>query len=133
MLANEVEAGRPRMDLARGLETLLLAAVVAALAPMLVALVPGPRIPQVVVLLLGGVLIGPQVRGLADRPAIDLLSNVGLGFLFLLAGYELDLHLFRERAGRLAMVGWLVTLVLAAATVGLLEALGLVQAFIPVA
>ena len=29
------------MDLARGLETLLLAAVVAALAPMLVALLPG--------------------------------------------------------------------------------------------
>ena len=47
--------------------------------------------------------------GWADRPAIDLLANVGLGFLFLLAGYELDLQLFRERPGRLAMVAWLVT------------------------
>ena len=121
------------MDLARGLETLLLAAVVAALAPMLVALLPGPRIPQVVVLLVGGVLIGPQVLGWAERPAIDLLVNVGLGFLFLLAGYELDLRLFRERPGRLAMVGWLVTLVLAAAIVGVLEALGFVRAFVPVA
>jgi Kef-type K+ transport system membrane component KefB len=121
------------MDLARGLETLLVAAVVAALAPVLVALVPGPRIPQVVVLLAGGVLIGPEVLGWAERPAIDLLANVGLGFLFLMAGYELDLHLFRERPGRLAMVGWLVTLVLAAAIVGALEAVGFVRAFVPVA
>ena len=121
------------MDLAHGLETLLVAAAVAALAPVLVALLPGPRIPQVVVLLAGGVLIGPQVLGWADRAAIDLLANVGLGFLFLLAGYELDLHLFRERPGRMAIVGWLVTVGLAAALVGVLAAAGLVRAFVPVA
>jgi Kef-type K+ transport system membrane component KefB len=121
------------VDLARGLETLLVAATVAALAPVLVALLPGPRIPQVVVLLAGGVLIGPQVLGWADRPAIDLLANVGLGFLFLLAGYELDLHLFRERTGRLAIVGWLVSVGLAGATVGVLAAVGFVRAFVPVA
>jgi len=121
------------MDLARGLETLLVAAAVAALAPVLVALLPGPRIPQVVVLLAGGVLVGPQVLGWADRPAIDLLANVGLGFLFLLAGYELDLRLFREPPGRLAIVAWLVTVALAAATVGVLAAVGFVQAFVPVA
>jgi Kef-type K+ transport system membrane component KefB len=132
MLDHE-SSGGSRMDLASGLETLLVAAVVAALAPVLVALLPGPRIPQVVVLLAGGVLIGPQVLGWADRPAIDLLANVGLGFLFLMAGYELDLHLFRERPGRLAIVAWLVTVALAAATVGVLAAVGFVEAFVPVA
>ena len=91
------------MDLARGLDTLLVAAVVAALAPVVVALLPGPRIPQVVVLLAGGVVAGPEVLGWAERPEIDLLANVGLGFLFLLAGYELDLKLFQERPGRLAI------------------------------
>ena len=121
------------MDLASGLETLLVAAAVAALAPVLVALLPGPRIPQVVVLLVGGVLIGPEVLGWAERPAIDLLANVGLGFLFLLAGYELDLKLFRERPGRLAMVAWLISVALAAATVGVLAAVGFVRAFVPVA
>ena len=121
------------MDLARGLETLLVAAFVAALAPLVVALLPGPRAPQVVVLLAGGVLIGPEVLGWADRPAIDLLANVGLGFLFLLAGYELDLRLFRERPGRLAIVAWLVTVALAVATVGVLAAVGFVRAFVPVA
>jgi Kef-type K+ transport system membrane component KefB len=121
------------MDLARGLDTLLLAAAVAALAPLVVALLPGPRIPQVVVLLAGGVLIGPEVLGWADRPEIDLLANVGLGFLFLLAGYELNPHLFRERAGRLAIAGWLITVALATALVGVLAAAGLVRAFVPVA
>jgi Kef-type K+ transport system membrane component KefB len=121
------------MDLVRGLETLLVAATIAALAPMAVALLPGPRIPQVVVLLAGGVLVGPEVLGWADRAAIDLLANVGLGFLFLLAGYELDLRLFRERPGRLAVVAWLVTVAIAAATVGALAAAGFVRAFVPVA
>jgi Kef-type K+ transport system membrane component KefB len=121
------------MELARGLETLLVAAVIAALAPMVVALLPGPRIPQVVVLLVGGVLVGPQLLGWADREAIDLLANVGLGFLFLMAGYELDPRLFRERPGRLAIVAWLVTVAIAAATVGALAATGFVRAFVPVA
>jgi Kef-type K+ transport system membrane component KefB len=121
------------MSLARGLDTLLLAAAVAALAPMLVALLPGPRIPQVVILLAGGVLIGPEVLAWAERPEIDLLANVGLGFLFLLAGYELDLHLFQERPGRLAVAAWLVTATVAAALVGALAAAGFVHAFIPVA
>jgi Kef-type K+ transport system membrane component KefB len=49
---------------------------------------PGPRIPQVVVLLLGGVLIGPHVLGLAETSAIRLLANIGLGFLFLLEVQE---------------------------------------------
>lgn len=66
------------MDLARGLDTLLVAAVVAALAPVVVALLPGPRIPQVVVLLAGGVVAGPEVLGWAERAEIDLLTNVGL-------------------------------------------------------
>jgi Kef-type K+ transport system membrane component KefB len=85
-----------------GLQALLAVTVVAALAPIIVAALPGPRIPQVVVLILAGVLIGPHVLGLADTGSIKLLANVGLGFLFLLAGYELDPRLLRERAGRLA-------------------------------
>ncbi|HET7516287.1 MAG TPA: cation:proton antiporter [Actinomycetes bacterium] len=121
------------MELARGLETLLVAATIAALAPMVVALLPGPRVPQVVVLLLGGVLVGPELLGWADREAIDLLANVGLGFLFLMAGYELDPRLFRERPGRLAIVAWLVTVAIAAAIVGVLAATGFVRAYVPVA
>ncbi len=85
---------------AKGLETLLVVALVAALAPIVVAALPGPRIPQVVVLIFAGILIGPHGLGLADTASIKLLANVGLGFLFLLAGYELDPRLLREQAGQ---------------------------------
>lgn len=121
------------VELARGLETLLVAATIAALTPVLVALLPGPRIPQVVLLLAGGVLVGPEVLGWADRATIDLLANVGLGFLFLLAGYELDPRLFAERPGRLGILAWLVTVAVAVAVVGALAAAGFVRAFVPVA
>jgi Kef-type K+ transport system membrane component KefB len=121
------------MDLTRGLETLLLVACVAMVAPVLVALLPGPRVPQVVVLVVGGVVIGPHVLGLAEGPSVALISDVGLGFLFLMAGYELDPVLFRQRAGRLAVIAWFVSAALAFAVVGLLAGVGFVHAFVPVA
>jgi len=65
----------------QGLESLLVVTLVAALTPMIVAVIPGPGIPQVVVLILAGVLIGPQGLGLAETSGIELLANVGLGFL----------------------------------------------------
>ncbi len=120
-------------DLSQALSSLFVVAMVAALAPLIVGLLARLRVPQVVILISGGVVIGPQVLSWAEPASIELLANVGLGFLFLLAGYELDLTLFGQKAGRLALVGWAVTVVLALAVVGLLEAAGLVRAFVPVA
>jgi Kef-type K+ transport system membrane component KefB len=74
---------------------------VAALAPAIVAVLPG-RIPQVVVLIFGGILIGPQGLGIGRPGSITLLSDIGLGFLFLMAGYELEPGQLRQRSGRLA-------------------------------
>jgi Kef-type K+ transport system membrane component KefB len=108
------------VDLSQGLTDLVAVALVAALAPLVVAILPGPRIPQVVVLLLGGVLIGPHVLGIAETSSIKLLANIGLGFLFLLAGYELDPRLLRQRPGELAIVSWLIS---AGAAVGVAAAL----------
>ena len=115
-----------------GLQALLVVTVVAALAPLIVAALPGPRIPQVVVLILAGVVIGPHVLGLADTGSIKLLANVGLGFLFLLAGYELDPRLLRERAGRLAIGGWAFSAVIAVGAVAVLGAIGFVRDFVPI-
>jgi Kef-type K+ transport system membrane component KefB len=93
---------------------------------------PGPRIPQVVVFLIGGVLIGPHVLGLAETGNIQLLSDVGLGFLFLLAGYELDPHLLRERPGRLAITGWVMSAVISVAVTAGLTAAGYIKDYVPV-
>jgi hypothetical protein len=42
------------LDVHSAVGTLLVIAVVAVVAPIAIALLPGPRIPQVVVLILGG-------------------------------------------------------------------------------
>ncbi len=120
------------MNVLQGLNDLVAVAVVAALTPLVVALLPGPRIPQVVIFLVGGVLIGPHVLGLAETGSIQLLSDVGLGFLFLLAGYELDPLLLRERPGRLAITGWLMSAVISVAVTALLYSAGYIKDFVPV-
>ncbi len=120
------------MNVLQGLNDLLAVALVAALTPLLVAILPGPRIPQVVVFLIGGVLIGPHVLGLAETGSIQLLSDVGLGFLFLLAGYELDPLLLRQRPGRLAITGWLMSAVISVAVTAGLTAAGYIKDYVPV-
>ena len=120
------------MDLNQGLVDLVAVALVAALAPLVVAALPGPRIPQVVVFLLGGILIGPHVLGVAETSNIQLLANIGLGFLFLLAGYELDPALLRQRPGRLAITGWLISAVIAVGVAGGLAAAGYIKDYVPV-
>jgi Kef-type K+ transport system membrane component KefB len=92
--------------------------VVAVLAPLLAGLMPvRSRLPQVVLLLLGGVVIGPAMLRLAGPVDVSLLSDLGMGFLFLLAGYELQPSLLRERIGRRAGAAWCTSLVLAACVV----------------
>ncbi|MCW0214262.1 MAG: cation:proton antiporter [Pseudonocardia sp.] len=120
-------------DLSSVLSTLVLVSTIAALAPVIVALLPGPRVPQIVVLILGGIVIGPQGLGLADPAVLTLIANIGLGLVFLLAGYELDPAVFRERSGKLALTSWVITAVLAAGLVGVLATVGFVHAFVPVA
>ncbi|HEU0238770.1 MAG TPA: cation:proton antiporter [Micromonosporaceae bacterium] len=120
------------MNLTRALDSLAAVVVVAALAPIIAALIR-PRVPQVVYLLIGGIVIGPSALGIARLGDVTLLSNIGLGFLFLLAGYELNPGLFRHRSGALAIVGWCVALALSTAVVGVMAATGFVRAFVPVA
>ncbi|MGY1632498.1 cation:proton antiporter [Geodermatophilus sp. SYSU D01186] len=121
------------MDGVLVVDALVAVLAVSLLAPLVVGLLPRLPVPQVVLLLVGGILIGPQVLGLSSPGGVRVLADVGLGFVFLLAGYEVDLRLFREDAGRRAVVAWLVSLVLALGVVALLAAAGLVRAFVPVA
>jgi Kef-type K+ transport system membrane component KefB len=116
----------------KGLQALLAVAIVAALAPVIAAALPKLKVPQIVIMILSGILIGPAVLGIANTASLTLLSNVGLGFLFLLAGYELDTALLRERAGRLAIAGWCISAVIAVGAVGGLTAIGFVRDYLPI-
>ena len=83
--------------------------------------------PIVVVELLLGAMIGPDVLGLAEIDDIlDFLGQLGLGFLFFFAGYEIELDRIRGAPLRLAALGWMITLVLAYTIAGALAAAGVV-------
>jgi Kef-type K+ transport system membrane component KefB len=105
---------------------LLFIALVAVLAPLFNELSLRLRIPGVVLEIVGGILIGPQVLGLV-RPegAVVELARVGLCFLFLLAGMEINLSRLRGPPLGLASCGWVVSLALALGAAYLLQALGL--------
>jgi Kef-type K+ transport system membrane component KefB len=91
-------------------------------------------LPEVVLLLVAGVLTGPSVLGPASSDeAIELLHELGLGMLFLLAGYEVELKELTGRGGRRAMVTWLICVGLAFATVWLIGLSGAVNAEVPLA
>jgi Kef-type K+ transport system membrane component KefB len=121
------------VDVTQGLQSLLAVFLVAALTPVLAAALPGPRIPQVVFFLVGGVVIGPHVLGVADTGSVQLVADAGLGFLFLLAGYELEPALLKEQPGRLAIIGWVVSVALSLGTVAVLQTTGFVRDYIPIA
>ncbi|MFC6014397.1 cation:proton antiporter [Nocardia lasii] len=88
-------------------------ALIAVAAPLVSRLLRG-YLPDVVILLVAGAVLGPHVLGWASSAGgVDLVSELGLGMLFLLAGYELDPRLLRGRSGRTAWLVWLVCLLFA--------------------
>jgi Kef-type K+ transport system membrane component KefB len=94
----------------------------AVAAPLLAGLVPRRLLPEVVLLLVFGVIIGPKVLGLAELDGgIEALRELGLGLLFLLAGYEIEMKELTGRGGRRALVTWLICFALALGLVFLLD------------
>jgi Kef-type K+ transport system membrane component KefB len=100
----------------------------AAVAGTIAAVVTGRGLllPAVVVELLFGVIIGPQVLGLEVSEFIEFFSGLGRGMLFFVAGYEIDLRRIAGLPLRLGAIGWALSLALAYAIGGLLAAAGIV-------
>lgn len=106
---------------------LVIIALVAVLAPLLVDLPSRLRLPVVVAEIGFGIVIGPDVLGWVEvDDLIDFLSQLGLAFLFFLAGLEIDLPRIRGRPLRLAARGWLLSIALALGFAGVLHAAGYV-------
>jgi len=90
-------------------------AAVALLAPLAVGLT-GLRLPAIVLEILLGIVVGPQVLGWAsfDTP-VEVMSVFGLAFLLLLAGLEIDFDRLRGRLLRTTSLAYLVSFALALA------------------
>jgi Kef-type K+ transport system membrane component KefB len=106
--------------------------VVAAVAAVTVAAVPKRFAPPVVVLeLILGIAIGPEVLGLAQTDDfVDFFSNLGLGMLFFFAGYEIDFERIKGAPIKLGALGWLLSVALAYGIGGALAAAGVVVSFL---
>jgi Kef-type K+ transport system membrane component KefB len=107
---------------------LVIVAAVALAAPLAIGLVPGLRLPSVVVEIVAGIIIGPAVLGWVEIDAvIRVFALFGLAFLLFLAGLEIEFDRLRGRPLRLAALGFVVSFALALGIGGALGASGQVE------
>ncbi|HEY2601508.1 MAG TPA: cation:proton antiporter [Thermoleophilaceae bacterium] len=114
-------------------DSLLAIIAAAAIAATLVAVAGSHNlfVPVVVVELVLGVVIGPQVLNLAHVNAFtEFFADLGLGMLFFFAGYEIDIARIRGVPLRLALLGWAISLAIAYTLGGILAAAGVVLSLI---
>ncbi len=94
--------------------SLLIVGVVAVAVPLLLGLVPAVKVPAVVLEILGGILVGPTVLGWVHLDvAVRVVSDLGLGFLLFMAGFEIDLRRFDRRILVLVSQAFVVSAMLA--------------------
>lgn len=101
---------------------------VAFLAPLVLGLLPRLRVPAVVLEIVLGIIVGPQVLGWAsvDEP-VQIVALIGLAFLLFLAGLELDFDQLRGQLLKVAAVGFGISLLLAVVAGFALDAVGFVR------
>ena len=101
--------------------SLAIFAISAAVVPIVANAIPGKLIPEAVLLLALGAALGPYgFAVISVNEPIRLLSELGMAFLFLLAGYEIEPANIAGRAGGRAALTWLVSF---AAALGLVWAI----------
>jgi Kef-type K+ transport system membrane component KefB len=91
--------------------TLVLIGLVAVVSPILSELTGKLAIPDVVIEIVLGIIIGPAVLAVAHPDSVvTAFSDMGLSYLMFLAGFELELTRIRGRSLELAAMGWAISL-----------------------
>jgi Kef-type K+ transport system membrane component KefB len=108
--------------------TLALIAVAAVLSPLVAEFLRRfVAVPEVVLQIIFGILLGPYVLNLAhSNSVITALSDLGLTYLMFLAGSEVDVAIIRKGHAGLAVGSWVVSVLLALLVGLILHASGLV-------
>jgi Kef-type K+ transport system membrane component KefB len=93
--------------------SVLIIAAVAVLVPLVLGLVPRLPVPEAVLEVIAGIVVGPAVLGWVrvDAP-VQVLSDLGLGMLLFLAGLEIDIERLRGPLARLAVSAFAISAVL---------------------
>lgn len=109
-------------------QNLFVVCAAAATVPLLLGYAPRIRVPSVVLEIGAGVVLGPAVLGWVEVDlAVEVLSWLGLAFLLFLAGLEIDPAGLLGPRLRMALLGYLITLVLATLVAVLAAAVGWVS------
>lgn len=115
------------------LRSLVVITAISAFTPLVVGLFR-IKVAEVVLLLGAGIVFGPELIGwITIDDSISLLAELGLGLLFFLAGMELEQRAIRGLSGKLAAVGWLISLIVAFAAAILMNYRGKIDDTIGVA
>lgn len=93
--------------------SLLLIVSISAIVPLIAKAIPKQFIPETVLLIVSGALLGPHMSGLilSDSESIKFLSEMGCGFLFLLAGSEIDPKSLSGADGKHGLLSWIVSFI----------------------
>jgi Kef-type K+ transport system membrane component KefB len=91
---------------------LLVVAVIAVAAPLVVSAVPRPKVPNVVVEIVAGIVVGPVLGWVEPDRTIEVVALLGLAFMLFLAGLEIDVTRLRGDLARLPLIGFGLTLAL---------------------
>jgi len=93
--------------------SLFVVSLIALGAPLLLGFLPWLRVPAPVLLIVAGIAVGPSGLGWVqiDVP-VKVLSLLGLAFLLFLAGMEIDPGQLKGRPLRIALSGYVISLVL---------------------
>lgn len=98
--------------------SLAVIAIVAAVVPLIANRIPNKLVPETVLLLIAGAALGPYALHIVNvTDAVSLLSELGMAFLFLLAGYEIDPKSLVGSQGRSSIITWFVSFVIATAII----------------
>lgn len=85
--------------------------VVAALCPIVASLIPNKLIPESVFLLIAGAVLGPNLLGVIQTTdVVNFLSELGLAYLFLLAGMEINPKNLVGHEGKRGIGAWGISL-----------------------
>ena len=92
---------------------LLVVMIVAAVIPIILGFFPKLLIPDAVLEIVAGIIIGPAVLNWVQTDdAINVLAKLGVVFLLFLAGLELDFRVLRGKPLRYGLVSFVASLVI---------------------
>jgi Kef-type K+ transport system membrane component KefB len=103
-------------------------AVIAFMAPVLRELIPKLFVPAIVLELVLGIVVGPQVLDIAhSSDPVELFSTIGLAALLFLAGREIDVGRLRGAVLERGLACFALGFMIAAAIAAPLHEIGLIK------